>query len=109
MGSQAKAIILLSGGLDSATVLAIALREGFNVHALSFRYGQRHEQELACARLDAECRGPETKAPEAIRWLRASPGRDFLVMYKGCGRQIAQVARHAEFFRNFFARPHQGC
>lgn len=43
------AIVLLSGGLDSATVLAIALSEGFSCHALSFRYGQRHAVELAAA------------------------------------------------------------
>lgn len=43
------AVVLLSGGLDSATVLAIALKQGFTVHALSFRYGQRHEAELEAA------------------------------------------------------------
>jgi 7-cyano-7-deazaguanine synthase len=42
-------VVLLSGGLDSATVLAIAQSEGFACHALSFRYGQRHEVELAAA------------------------------------------------------------
>lgn len=42
--------MLLSGGLDSATVLAIALQEGFDVSALSFDYGQRHKVELECAR-----------------------------------------------------------
>jgi len=45
-----RAVILLSGGLDSATVLAIARREGRACHALSFVYGQRHEVELAAAR-----------------------------------------------------------
>ncbi|HBJ38692.1 MAG TPA: 7-cyano-7-deazaguanine synthase QueC [Planctomycetaceae bacterium] len=40
------AIVLLSGGLDSATCLAIARKEGYATHALSFRYGQRHEYEL---------------------------------------------------------------
>ena len=43
-------MVLLSGGLDSATVLAIAQAEGFAVHALSFRYGQRHAAELEAAR-----------------------------------------------------------
>ena len=43
------AVVLLSGGLDSATVLAWMKREGFACHALSFRYGQRHEVELARA------------------------------------------------------------
>lgn len=45
-----KAVILLSGGLDSTTALAIAQREGFEMYALSFRYGQRHEAELEAAR-----------------------------------------------------------
>jgi 7-cyano-7-deazaguanine synthase len=43
------AIILLSGGLDSATVAAIALADGYDAIALSFRYGQRHERELRAA------------------------------------------------------------
>jgi 7-cyano-7-deazaguanine synthase len=44
-----KAVVLLSGGLDSTTVLAIAKAEGFAPYALSFRYGQRHQAELAAA------------------------------------------------------------
>lgn len=52
--STKNAIVLLSGGLDSATVLAIARAEGYAVHALSFRYGQRHAVELqSAARLAA--------------------------------------------------------
>ena len=45
-----RAVILLSGGLDSATTLAIAKAEGFDCYALSFRYGQRHAAELEAAR-----------------------------------------------------------
>lgn len=48
--SPKKAVVLLSGGLDSTTVLAIAKSRGFETHALSFRYGQRHEVELDRAR-----------------------------------------------------------
>ncbi len=48
------AVVLLSGGLDSATALALARREGFICHALSFDYGQRHGFELAAARRVAE-------------------------------------------------------
>jgi len=45
----AKAVVLLSGGMDSTTTAAIAQHEGFEVHALSFRYGQRHSVELDAA------------------------------------------------------------
>src|SRR5581483_9910162 len=44
-----RAVVLLSGGLDSATVLAIARAAGYECHALSFRYGQRHAVELEAA------------------------------------------------------------
>jgi 7-cyano-7-deazaguanine synthase len=54
------AIVLLSGGLDSATVLAIARSEGFACHALSFRYGQRHAIELAAAERVARQLGAAT-------------------------------------------------
>jgi 7-cyano-7-deazaguanine synthase len=43
-------VVLLSGGLDSTTVLAIAISEGYRPYALSFRYGQRHDVEIAAAR-----------------------------------------------------------
>jgi 7-cyano-7-deazaguanine synthase len=52
-----KAVVLLSGGMDSATTAAIARDQGFAVHALSFRYGQRHAIELEAARQVAEALG----------------------------------------------------
>ena len=52
-----KAVILLSGGLDSTTVLAHAKSEGFEPFALSFRYGQRHVVELEAAKRVAEAQG----------------------------------------------------
>ena len=52
-----KAVVLLSGGLDSATVLAIARHEGYELCALSFRYGQRHVYELECAQRIARAMG----------------------------------------------------
>lgn len=45
-----KAVVLLSGGMDSATTLAIAKQDGFECYALSFRYGQRHSVELQAAK-----------------------------------------------------------
>ncbi|MFQ5533757.1 MAG: 7-cyano-7-deazaguanine synthase QueC [Sphingomonadales bacterium] len=49
MSEADKAVVLLSGGLDSTTVAAIAADEGFDIHALTFRYGQRHEFEIEAA------------------------------------------------------------
>lgn len=49
MSQHKRAVILLSGGLDSATVLGVALDQGYECYALSFRYGQRHTHELDAA------------------------------------------------------------
>ena len=54
-----KAVVLLSGGLDSATALAVARAQGYACHALSFDYGQRHEAELEAARRVAAQLGVE--------------------------------------------------
>jgi len=45
-----RAVVLLSGGVDSTTTLALAARQGFELYALTFRYGQRHEAEIEAAR-----------------------------------------------------------
>ena len=58
MGSnQKRAVVLLSGGLDSATVLAMAKSQGYEVFALSFSYGQRHSWELEAAKRVAQSQG----------------------------------------------------
>lgn len=49
MSNQPKAVVLISGGLDSATIMAIARQQGFELHGLSFDYGQRHRFELQSA------------------------------------------------------------
>ncbi|KUJ74992.1 7-cyano-7-deazaguanine synthase [Thiomicrospira sp. XS5] len=55
-----KAIVLLSGGLDSATVLAIAQAEGYECHTMSFDYGQRHRAELLAAERVSKTFGAKT-------------------------------------------------
>lgn len=56
-GEGKKAVVLLSGGLDSSTVLAMARNEGYECYALSFRYGQRHVWELEAAQRVARAGG----------------------------------------------------
>jgi 7-cyano-7-deazaguanine synthase len=60
-GTAKRAVVLLSGGLDSATVLAIAQDEGFDCHALAIDYGQRHRSELNAARRVAKAAGVPLK------------------------------------------------
>jgi 7-cyano-7-deazaguanine synthase len=67
-GHGRPAIVLLSGGLDSATTLAIAVREGFRCHAVSFGYGQRHAAELDAARQVAACLGAVEHRVMGIDW-----------------------------------------
>ncbi len=57
MGAEQNAVVLLSGGLDSATVLAMARQQGYACHALSVDYGQRHHAELAAAQRVAQTLG----------------------------------------------------
>ncbi len=60
------AVVLLSGGLDSYTAAAIALEEGFRLHALTVRYGQRHARELEAARAVAARLGVERHLEIAV-------------------------------------------
>ena len=68
-----RAVVLLSGGLDSATTLATAKEEGYEVFALSFRYGQRHEIEIVSAQKVAKSLGVSEHRVLAID-LRALGG-----------------------------------
>jgi 7-cyano-7-deazaguanine synthase len=56
---EKRAVVLLSGGLDSSTTLAIAKQDGFHCYAMSFRYGQRHESEIGAAKAIAMAIGVE--------------------------------------------------
>jgi 7-cyano-7-deazaguanine synthase len=69
-----RAVVLLSGGLDSAVTLAYAQSEGFTVHPLSFRYGQRHGIELAAACRTARSAGVERCHRDVDIGLRAFGG-----------------------------------
>jgi 7-cyano-7-deazaguanine synthase len=60
MGERRRAVVLLSGGLDSATTLALALERGFEAHALTVRYGQRHALEIERAEAIARQLGAES-------------------------------------------------
>jgi len=60
MKANKKAVVLLSGGLDSATVLAMASNEGYSCYALSFEYGQRHQSEVDAAKKVAKTIGVES-------------------------------------------------
>jgi 7-cyano-7-deazaguanine synthase len=57
MDARPKAVVLLSGGVDSTTAAALAARDGFVLHALTFDYGQRHAVEIAAARRVARALG----------------------------------------------------
>ena len=57
MSKKAKAVVLLSGGLDSTTVLALAREQGYESYALTLRYGQRHDVEIEAAKKIAELMG----------------------------------------------------
>ncbi|MEO6148148.1 MAG: 7-cyano-7-deazaguanine synthase QueC [Sulfuriferula sp.] len=82
MSETRRAVILLSGGLDSATVLAIARNQGFSCHALSFDYGQRHAAEL-----DAAARVATLQSAVAHRVFKLD-----LAMFGGSALTDARIA-----------------
>jgi 7-cyano-7-deazaguanine synthase len=82
-----RAVVLLSGGLDSATTLALCLREGFEGYALSFAYGQRHHREvLAAKRVAAALGAHEHRIAEIdLRVFGGSALTDRIPVPKGAG------------------------
>jgi len=73
MAQQKKAVVLVSGGLDSVTALAIAREQGFDCHALSVDYGQRHRSELDAAQRVADAAGVPLKVlPLDLRTIGGS-------------------------------------
>ena len=69
-----KALVLLSGGLDSTTCLAVAMKEGFEVHTISFDYGQRHSVELTAARRIAQHYGVASQLVVPLPFFREIGG-----------------------------------
>jgi 7-cyano-7-deazaguanine synthase len=88
-----RAVVLLSGGIDSTTALAIAVQEGYEAHALSIRYGQRHEAELnAATRVAQQFRVAEHRIIDIdLRAFGGSALTDDLPVPKG--RCFAQMSR----------------
>lgn len=91
--ARKNAVILLSGGIDSATAAAIAKQDGFELHALSFRYGQRHERELASARQVAEFLQAKTQKVISfdLRTIGGSALTDDIAVPKG--RSEMEISR----------------
>lgn len=86
------AVVLLSGGLDSTTTLAIARQAGFTLYALSFRYGQRHQVEIAAAERVAHAMGVARHIilPIDLRLFGGSALTDDIGVPKG--RTLAEMA-----------------
>jgi 7-cyano-7-deazaguanine synthase len=90
-----KAVVLLSGGLDSATTLAIACEQGFQVATLSIDYGQRHRRELECARQVSKALGAFRHTVIAVD-LRAVGGSALTADLKNPGDPVPKDRSHEE-------------
>jgi 7-cyano-7-deazaguanine synthase len=93
MNEQKRAVVLLSGGIDSTTTLAIALAEGYDTYALSFDYGQRHQIEIkaACRVADSLCAKEHRIAKIDMRIFGGSALTDNLAVPKQ--RSDKEIAR----------------
>jgi 7-cyano-7-deazaguanine synthase len=84
MDNRRKAVVLVSGGLDSATVLAMAQADGYDCHALAVDYGQRHHSELAAARRVTAAAGvPLKTVPLDLRAIGGSALTDDIEVPQG--------------------------
>jgi 7-cyano-7-deazaguanine synthase len=107
---KSRAVVLLSGGLDSTTTLAIAKCEGYEIYALTFRYGQRHEVEIKAARRIAEQFAVERHVIAEIN-LRVFGGSALIgdvevpkgrtVEEMGCGIPVTYVPARNTIFLSF--------
>jgi 7-cyano-7-deazaguanine synthase len=90
MTPEKKAVVLLSGGLDSTTTLAIARSAGYEIYAMSFRYGQRHSLELESASRIAEVMGVEKHLIVAfdLRAIGGSALTDHIQVPKERGTEV---------------------
>ncbi len=78
-----KAVVLISGGIDSTVLLHLLRRQGYMLHALSFRYGQRHSRELDCARLQCERAGVRIHKCIDMRFMGELLGASSTLMEAG--------------------------
>lgn len=107
--SAKAAVVLLSGGVDSSTVALIAKRRGFQLHALTFRYGQRHHRELEAARKVADFVGAKQLFVEFdLRAIGGSALTDNIQVPKGrepgemsCGIPVTYVPARNTIFLSF--------
>jgi len=84
MKTQPRAVVLLSGGLDSTTTLALAHKQGFTLYALTFRYGQHHEREVAAAqRIATQFAVPQQIVEIDARLFKGSALTDAIAVPRG--------------------------
>ncbi len=111
MNEQKKAVVLLSGGLDSATTMAIARAEGYELYALTFQYGQRHAIELEAARRIAAALGAKEHlivsldlsiiGGSALTGSLEVPKRDFLEEGEAEGIPVTYVPARNTIFLSY--------
>ena len=84
------AVVLLSGGIDSTTTLAVAKSLGYSCHALSFDYGQRHRVELDCAKRELARLKPKADRWDAFILMCHRLGVEFREVYENIERKFSK-------------------